>query len=189
VHLRLFNSGIIESPGVNGRFVGSMRYIGVRTHFCLSFARVIFAAAASLLLSFNIVPLCQKMNEKEEGIAKIPKKCKFLPQAILWLSREFGLGEISLISSNHEASKIFVAEATAMGLRVPRILELSPDHVSDVPRQVESFLRHQGRNSTHLGTESDPENDILNCFACLSWYSQINVCVVHFKTGLKFATA
>ena len=64
-------------------------------------------------------------------------------QAILWLSREVGIGEVSLISSNHEASKIFVAEATSMGLRVPRILELSPDNPGDVPRQVESFLRNQ----------------------------------------------
>lgn len=64
-------------------------------------------------------------------------------QAILWLSREVGIGEVSLISSNHEASKIFVAEATSMGLRVPRILELTPDNPGDVPRQVESFLRNQ----------------------------------------------
>ena len=65
-------------------------------------------------------------------------------QAILWLCREVGIGEVSLISSNHEASKIFVAEATSMGLRVPRILELSPDgDPGDVPRQVESFLRNQ----------------------------------------------
>ncbi len=49
---------------------------------------------------------------------------------------------LALISSSHRVIETFLAESSALGVRVPRILELSHRHVSDVPRQVEQFIRH-----------------------------------------------
>ena len=48
---------------------------------------------------------------------------------------------VSLISSSHKIIQTFLAESTTLGIRVPRILELS--HAQrDQPRQVEDFINH-----------------------------------------------
>ena len=62
-------------------------------------------------------------------------------QAMISLVKSMRVNALSLISSDHEASKVFVAEATTMGIRVPRILELGPDQ-KDLPLQVEQFVQH-----------------------------------------------
>ncbi len=49
---------------------------------------------------------------------------------------------LSLISTDYDASKAFVAEASSKGLVVPRILELRPPVLGGLARQVRSFLAH-----------------------------------------------
>ena len=71
-----------------------------------------------------------------------------------------GIRRVSLISSSHEASKIFVAEATAMGLKIPRILELSRKSPRDLPRQVESFLRHSNHSEQALALLVHPKEAV-----------------------------
>ncbi len=59
------------------------------------------------------------------------------------LARAKNYLSLSLISSDHEASKAFVAEATKMGLVVPRILELSPGaRTRDLTAQTATFVEH-----------------------------------------------
>ncbi len=48
----------------------------------------------------------------------------------------------ALISSSHRAIQTFLSEATTMGIRVPRILELGSDQPDN---QVEDFLRHMNQ--------------------------------------------
>lgn len=57
------------------------------------------------------------------------------------LAYEMRVKSLSLISSSHRVIETFLSEATALGIRVPRILELSHGQ-SDLPRQVEQFLKH-----------------------------------------------
>lgn len=64
------------------------------------------------------------------------------PQALVEIARANHVNSISLISSNHEASKIFVAEATTSEIRVPRILELNPKDLSQLADQVRAFVTH-----------------------------------------------
>ena len=54
---------------------------------------------------------------------------------------EMHVKQLSLISSSHKIIETFLSEATILGIRVPRILELSHGQ-SDLPRQVEQFIRH-----------------------------------------------
>ena len=64
-------------------------------------------------------------------------------QAIASLAAlELGIKSLSLISSSHRATQIFLSEATTLGLRVPKMLELSHRQLgSDAPLRVENFLR------------------------------------------------
>ena len=57
------------------------------------------------------------------------------------VARHRRVSSVSLVSSNHDASKVFVAEATTAGIRVPRILELNPGG-RDLPAQVSAFIEH-----------------------------------------------
>jgi hypothetical protein len=68
----------------------------------------------------------------------------FLFQAIASLAYEINSHSIALISSSHRVIETFLGEATALGMRVPRILELSHRQMADQPRQVEQFIRHLG---------------------------------------------
>ena len=59
------------------------------------------------------------------------------------MARAKNIRSLSLISSDHEASKVFVAEATTMGVTVPRILELSPGaRHRDLTAQTATFVEH-----------------------------------------------
>ena len=61
----------------------------------------------------------------------------FFHQAIIAIAERMKLRSISLISSDYEATKHFVSEATANGIRIPRILELSHKQLHrDLPRYV-----------------------------------------------------
>ena len=74
-----------------------------------------------------------------------------LLQAIASLAAlELGIKSLSLISSSHRATQIFLSEATTLGLRVPRMLELSHRQQlgSDAPLRVENFLRLLDPNSS-----------------------------------------
>ena len=66
-------------------------------------------------------------------------------QAIASLAAlELGIKSLSLISSSHRATQIFLSEATTLGLRVPKMLELSHRKQlgsGDAPLRVENFLR------------------------------------------------
>ena len=53
---------------------------------------------------------------------------------------------LNLISSSHRATQIFLSEATTLGIRVPKMLELSHRQFSDAPVRVENFLRLLGSN-------------------------------------------
>ena len=65
-----------------------------------------------------------------------------LLQAIASLAAlELGIKSLSLISSSHRATQIFLSEATTLGLRVPKMLELSHRQLGDAPLRVENFLR------------------------------------------------
>ena len=48
---------------------------------------------------------------------------------------------ISVISSSHHIIQTFLSEATALGIRVPQILELSPRQ-ANIAEKVEQFLQH-----------------------------------------------
>lgn len=53
---------------------------------------------------------------------------------------------VSLIASSHKIIQTFLAEATAIGIRVPRILELTRQRPQEQPLQVESFLHNHPAN-------------------------------------------
>ena len=75
-----------------------------------------------------------------------------LLQAIASLAAlELGIKSLSLISSSHRATQIFLSEATTLGLRVPRMLELSHRKQlgSDAPLRVENFLRLLDPSNSH----------------------------------------
>ena len=76
-----------------------------------------------------------------------------LLQAIASLAAlELGIKSLSLISSSHRATQIFLSEATTLGLRVPRMLELSHRQQlggSDAPLRVENFLRLLDPSNSH----------------------------------------
>ena len=48
-------------------------------------------------------------------------------RALVEVARARGLRSVSLVSSSHEASRVFVSEAAAAGVDVPRVLELGGD--------------------------------------------------------------
>ena len=63
-------------------------------------------------------------------------------QAIASLAAlELDIKSVNLISSSHRATQIFLSEATTLGIRVPKMLELSHRQINDAPVRVENFLR------------------------------------------------
>ncbi len=61
------------------------------------------------------------------------------------VARARGLTSVSLISSSHSASRVFVSEAASAGIAVPRVLELSPRSSAspaELAEQVKMFLLH-----------------------------------------------
>ena len=61
-------------------------------------------------------------------------------QALANLAYELDIGNVALISSSRRTVQTFLSEATALGIRVPHILELNSRLRSTLPVQVESFL-------------------------------------------------
>ena len=69
-------------------------------------------------------------------------------QAVASVAMEMGLDSLALISSNHKVIQSFLSEATAIGIRVPRILELDPEEYKTQAMQVDSFLRHLAKENS-----------------------------------------
>jgi hypothetical protein len=56
------------------------------------------------------------------------------------IAYEMSADKLSVLSSSRPTIDTFLSEATAIGLRVPHVLEYRP-HEADLPSKVESFLR------------------------------------------------
>ena len=69
-------------------------------------------------------------------------------RALATVAYELDLQSVSLISSNRKVVQIFLSEATALGIRVPRILELR-QRSKDQAERVESFLQSHHNHQHH----------------------------------------
>jgi hypothetical protein len=61
-------------------------------------------------------------------------------QALVNIAYEMNAEKMSVLSSSRTTIETFLSEATALGIRVPHVLEYRP-HEADLPTKVESFLR------------------------------------------------
>eukprot|EP00094_Tigriopus_californicus_P007632 TCALIF_07349-PA protein Name:"Similar to Gprc5c G-protein coupled receptor family C group 5 member C (Mus musculus)" AED:0.11 eAED:0.12 QI:0/0.75/0.2/0.8/0.75/0.8/5/0/619 len=84
--------------------------------------------------------LTDVLGKYDNLLTTVPDRAEQV-RAMIALLKQMKISSASLISSNHEASKVFVAEATTMNIRIPRILELGPFQ-RDMPKQVEQFVLH-----------------------------------------------
>lgn len=80
-------------------------------------------------------------------------------RALASIANELNVQTISVISSSHRIIQTFLSEATALGISVPKILELSHRQL-DIPEQVEQFIQHMHQGSPAIALIVDAREAI-----------------------------